>query len=389
MTNVIAVSLVIAFALMLIFLCYGLLQQKEQFQSPYNKGYDFQPNLGLNGDITPIEKSNSLYSHIIYRPKDIYAHSYGGNCTNELYPKRSSPYGKGEIAGPCCPDIGGKYYGMRPILTYEMIQDMVMELYKHITDRVPSQVDKKSLRFQNQFSDGDSFTEVMRYILGRINHTQAQLPIFKQYAKADTWGGDQFAYLNEQIFMLTATDPSKYSEQEQARMARKNNNNDVKYVVTFTLYMPLRSMSLDTKAVVIKHKNKYYIESIEFISQNVSQNESQNVPQGVSLDTDISQPEGVGQSSTPDWIYGNTLENKTFNLKGFHDPDESNNILIPGGVPEEFGEVLDKCDQGYLLNPAGSTGPRMKGGYQMDSNKFTAPVFPNFPNKDTQWNVRV
>lgn len=378
--TLLVVSLVIIFALIILFLVSSLFKTNNNKTEPF---VVFPRNLGLNGDLTPEEISNSLYSPIITRPKDIYAHSYGGNCTNELYPKSPSPHGKGEIAGPCCPDIGGKYYGMRPILTYEMIQDMVMEIYKHITDRVP--IDTTPLRFQNEFSDGDSYTKVMRYILNRINKTQAELPSFRKYAKADTWGGDQFAYLNEQIFMLTADDPQKFSQQEQAIRARTPYKGDVKYVVTFTLYMPLRSMSLDTKTVVIKHKNKLYIQSIEFVSQK----ESNDGIEGVSLDTDISQPQGTGQSSTPDWIYGNTIENKTFNLKGFHDPDESKNILIPGGVPEEFGDVLDKCDQGYLLNPAGSTGPRMKGGYQMDSNKFTAPVYPEFPNRDPQWNVRV
>lgn len=393
MAELLAFMIIIVFLVVTIVVCWGLrtISTPEHFTSQTENG-KYTPSKFYTTSPNKFEKANSLYSPIITRPRDIYAHRYGDRCTNQLYPKAASKYGKGEIAGPCCPDVGGRYYGMRPILTPEALQKMVKTLFEHVTQKVPSQVDQNRLKYQNQFCDSDSYSEVMKYVIRRLNQGQANLPIFKNYAKADTWGGDTFAYLNEEIFMFTEQNPAKFSDQEQAKRARKKNGQDTKYVLTFTLYMPLRSLSLDTTAILFRHKGKYYLNYIDFTTKS----ESRDGPMGVNVESfktgEILQPDMGGLppgQSTPNWIYGNALENKTFNLKGFHDPEESKNILIPGGVPEEYKSVLEKCDQGYLMDPAGSEGPRMKGGYQDNSNKLTAPVYPNFPNKNEVWNVRV
>lgn len=394
MVKLLAFMIVLVFFIITLFLIYGLnrtIKKPEHFTNQ-QAANTYNPSKFYTTSPNKFEKINSLYSPYVIRPKDTYAHSYGGRCTNVLYPKQSSPHGKGEIAGPCNPDVGGKYYGMRPILAPDTLEGMIQTIFKHITEKVPKSVKQSRLKYQNEFCDDNSYSEVMKYILLKINQAQNNLRVFKDYAKADTWGGDMFAYLNEELFMFTEQDPSKYTEQEQAMMARKKNKTDTKYVVTFTLYLPLRSLSLDTTAIVIGHKGKYYLKYIDFTSKKDDNSGAKATNVSGFKSGDIIQPDYDNlppQQNTPDWIYGNSLENRTFNLKGFHDPDESKNILIPGGVPDEYIPILEKCDQGYLMDPAGSDGPRMKGGFQNNSNKFTAPIYPNFPNKDEVWNVRV
>ena len=349
--------------------------KQEPFQSLSKNVYN--PSKFYTTSPNKFEKAHSLYSPFITRPKDLYAHKYDkvgqGRCTNELYPKASSPFGKGEITGPCKPDTGGKYYGQRPILNTSTLQSMIKEIFKSITTKVPKEVKQKKLIYQNQFSNAsmetngqevDSYTSVMKYILNQINRAQNNLQIFKDYSEADVWGGDTFAYLNEEMFMFTEQDPSKYNQQTQAMRARKASKKDTKYVVTFTLYLPLRSMSLDTTAIVIEHKGKYYIKYINFTTEQGVSAEGplegdEDTPEGVNLGEfksgSVMQPNMGGlppSQNTPNWIYGNSLENKTFNLKGFHDPDESNNILIPGGVPDEYNKA---CDMFFaMLLPAKS-----------------------------------
>lgn len=339
---------------------------------------------------TKFEKLASLYSPIITRPKDIVAPQYKGNCRNELYPSRTSPYGKGEMGQPCSPSVEAKYYAMRPILTPSGLQDMIKILFKYVTQKVPNSVNQNALKHQNQFCDGNNYTKLMKYIMERLNRAQANTTVFKDYAKSDTWGGDMFAYLNEQVFMFTEQDPSLFTEQEQAIRARKKLNVDTKYVVTFTLYLPLRSTSFDVTSIVIRHKNQYFLKYIDYTTKDKFYESGE--PETVNIEHAVVQPDADGlpsEQNTPNWIYGNTLENRTFNMKGFHDPDESKNILIPGGVPEEYARVLQECDQGYLMKPSNSSGPRFKGGFQSDNSTMAPPIYPNFPNESESWNVHI
>ena len=78
----------------------------------------------------------------------------------------------------------------------------------------------------------------------------------------------------------------------------------------------------------------------------------------------------------PQWIFGNTVENKTFNANGFHDPDNSKNILIPGGVPPEFEQYLENHKQAYLMK--GGSAMRLPGGY--DGNV----VYPDLAADDSE-----
>jgi len=282
---------------------------------------------------------------------------------------------------------------MRPLLTSHGYEAMLETLFEHITDPSPSSIDQNELVHQNEFCNGECYTQVMKFIMHKINNAKESLEIFKQYAKADTWGGEQFAFVNEQVFMYTKN-PQTGTEQDQAKKARYNNiNGPKKYIVTFTLYNTLRTTSTDIVAIIIEDKRQYYLDYINFATKKPS-----NWVQGQHISTKAGSSPGINlnnnnlppEQNEISWIYGNNIENTTFNLKGFHDPDESKNILIPGGVPEEFKNVLEQCDQAYLMKPAGTQGDRFKGGTGSNVINMEAPVYPMMPNKESiKWNIFV
>ena len=399
----ISLLILIAFLIATGFLCHNLKKPQENFtQKTINNNNHNDSDKRViakfyETPVTNLEKIDSLYSPFVTRPRDTVALKYNGNCTNELYPSSVSKFGKGEMSSPCCPEIPGKYYGMRPILTPEVYQDAIQSIFDKIengfTESKNSNTIEKAvtkLVHQNEFCNGESYSSVMKFIFDEINSYKDSIDFFKKYAKVDTWGGEQFAYLNEKVYMFTEQNPDKYSEQSQAKRARKTGNANTLYVVTFTLYNPLRSSSLDTTAAVVSFKGKFYITSIRFTTNtkiDPSRPMGQDIPSFKSGKIESNQDEGV--SSTPNWLYGNTIENKTFNLKGFHDPNESNNIIIPGGIPEEYTEILEKCDQAYLMKPAGGAGDRFEGGYQPNNPELAGPVYPDFPDKSSKWKVNV
>lgn len=384
--------IILIFLIITGFLTYCLYKENpnknENFSENFNERISDSPSVSkfYIEPINKLEKIDSLYSPFVTRPRDTVALKYNGNCKNELFPSQTSKFGKGEMASPCCPDIEGRYYGMRPILNPEVYQDAVQLIFNKIerSEKFPKDFDKKvsKLIYQNEFCNGDSYSSVMKFIFDKINQTKNSIEFFKKYAKADTWGGEQFAYLNEKVFMFTEQNPAVFSEQEQAKRARRKGRYDTRYIVSFTLYNTLRSNSLDTTAVVVHIDGKYYITNIRFTTNTKVKDDVK----GFELNSEIDQGDGV--SVTPNWIYGNTIENTTFNVRGFHDPVESNNILIPGGIPEEYIDVIEKCDQAYLMKPEGGAGSRFKGGYQSNNTEFVAPVYPNFPDKNESWSVR-
>ena len=377
-------SCIVIIVVIILIIAFGMIacQRTENFG---NISVKRAPVKFAHKNPTGPDLENQLYSPFLMRPPDIVAPKYGGRCTNELYPEATSSEGKGEMASPCNVDIEGRYYGMRPILSPDTTNAMIKGLFDKIVNDAVSipNVDQSELKYQNQFCDANSYSDVMKYVLKQINETQAKMPDFRRFAKSDTWGGDMFAFLNEEIIMMTEMNPDKFTEQAQAVRARKKNKHDTKYILTFTLYLPLRSLSLDTTAIIIRHRGKLHIVYMDFSTNKSTDGglQSANISPGK---TGGIHAEG-GISSTPEWIYGNQIENQTFNLKGFHDPDPSNNILIPGGIPEEYNQLLEKCDQAYLMDPSGGAGPRFKGGYQSDNQDLSSPIYPNFPNTDTKW----
>lgn len=331
--------------------------------------------------LTEFEKINSLYSPFIIRPPDIISRNSCGDPT-----KTGDLYTTTKGAFPCKTEVEGKYYAMRPILNPDTYQEMISILLESCVDK--EDFDQTKYKYPNEFSTGDSYTNVMRFILDKLNKSKTQLEIFKEYAKNDTWGGEQFAYLNEKVFAFTES-PPEGSQQQQAIDARKSSKIPTKYVISFTLHNTLRSSSIDIVAIVFFDGKKYHLVYINFATESPQNEGITSFSFGNFKSGSVSGPnkEYELEQSTPQWIYGNTIENKTFNLKGFHDPDGKHNFLIPGGVPEEYNDVLEKCDQGYLLNPANSVGDRFEGGYQSNSSVQSPNVYPDYPNKTQKWSV--
>jgi hypothetical protein len=364
--------------------------------SMYPKRIPLSGNLGATGspnspkELSTKIKANSLYSPIICRPPEHYGLNYSGQCTDELYPNQTSPFGKGEMAAPCKPQIESKYYAQRPIINFGSYEKMLTNLLNSIRDPVPEKGAVHNLKHPLEFCPGDCYTEVMNFIMNKINHAKKILPEFVNYAKNDTWGGEQFAFWNEKVFVFTRFSEQELSQQERAEIARydKNGGQDRKYIISFSLHNTLRSSSTDIIATAYKLENRLYLDKIKFATKTGN---PKNVPEGISIgrpgsvrgeinlnNNDLPVPE------VPQWIFKNTIESKTFNSSGSHDPDASKNITILGGTPPEFDEYLDNHSQAYLLNEGSTT--RLPGGY--DGNVVYPNMGPKGENKEPVWTVK-
>lgn len=353
-----AFFIIFIFLIITLFIMSGLYcpttKTTEKFTE--NKKDNFTTSKFYTYPLTKWEKVNSLYSPIICRPPENYSRTYSGNCRNFLYPKSTTSFGKGEMSAPCKPEIEAKYYAMRPLLTPETYNKMLQKVFNKISQKFSPDVKEWH---SNEFCNTECYGDLMKYIMEKINIASKE--VFSQYSKNDTWGGEQFAFLNEQVFTFTTTKPP-ISEQEQAYQARYGlNKGPKKFIVAFTLHNTLRSTSTDCIAIIYEIDGVKTLSNIEF-----STKKSTNW---------LANKEPISFQQSPSWIYGNNLENETFNTKGFHDPDPSKNITIPGGVPQEFKEILQKCDQAYLLKPSGNQGPRFKGApFGSNNINKTAPI---------------
>jgi hypothetical protein len=360
------------------------------WNTPFNRKLGATGSIGSSKELSTRIRANSLYSPIICRPPEHYGLEYSGRCTNELYPQQTSPYGKGEMAKPCKPSIEAKYYAQRPIINPNSYEKMLNELLLSIQEPVPGKYNIDDMTHPMEFCPNDCYTDVMKYIMKKINFAKKHLPVFKEFAKNDTWGGEQYAFWNEKVFVFTKHSESNLSQQERAEMARYNKNAGEarKYVVTFTLHNTTRSSSTDLVATVYEFENRKYITRIDFASRLHG---DPNAPDGVSIpragvrhgsvnlnNNDLPVPE------MPQWIFGNTVENKTFNANGFHDPDPSKNMLIPGGVPPEFEEYLETHEQAYLMK--GGSAMRLPGGY--DGNVVYPNLTPTGKDRTDKWVIK-
>jgi hypothetical protein len=330
----------------------------------------------VRSEYTPVDATSnvpSLYSPFIIRPPDIISRKLTNKCSGNAYSARTSNYGSGDMGQVCCPENEARNYAMRPILTPDAYHSLIENIFTTIKDQVPKGLISKNLVNEHEFGNNDNFSEIMKFVIHKINQAKDTLPIFKQYAKNDTWGGEKFVFINEQLFMFTEEDPNKYSEQEQAIIARSKFVKPAKYILTFTLVNTLRSISTDVIAIVYSEKGKYYLSSINFATASVTDDEKNKTNSGLDgFSFDGFKGHGINLNSEkmpegavpPDWIFGNTIENETFTSDGFHSPDSSKNVSISGGVPKEFDEFLNKCDQGYLTPQRNPQSTEFPGGYQ-------------------------
>lgn len=346
--------------------------------------------------LTQQEKKDSLYSPFIIRPLEGVTLDYSGQCTHELFPK-SSVHGKGEMGSPNA-GVEAKYYAQRPLLNPDEYHKMLELLFNHITKKSQKKLPnfireiQDLFIYQDQFSQGDTYSDVMKHIMKTINQSKKQVKELVEYAKKDTWGGENFGFLDQKVFSFSRYNSSQLSEQDRARLAN-DRNEPKKLVVNFDLYNTLRSTATNVNVSVFYFKGRYYIEHIDFSTKKTSSGGLE--PYSFSSDKqsiviDQSKNGYKDRNPTPHWIIANTIENTLFNNKGFHGTDDEN-IYIEGGVPDEFKEVLKNNPNGYLLkfNSGQNIG---NGGALFPSNgsKTNADITPNFPtSKLPRWRASV
>lgn len=350
--------------------------------------------------LTQQEKKDSLYSPFIIRPLEGVTLDYSGQCTHELFPK-SSVHGKGEMGSPNA-GVEAKYYAQRPLLNPDEYHKMLELLLNHITKKSQKKLPNfiREIQglfiYQDQFSQGETYSDVMKHIMKTINQSKKQIKQLVEYAKKDTWGGENFAFLDQKVFSFSRYNSSNLSEQDRARLANERNE-PKKLVVNFDLYNTLRSAATNVNVSVFYFKGRYYIEHIDFSTKKTSSGglepysfSSDKQSGGIVIDQ--SKNGYKDRNPVPNWIFGNTIENTLFNSKGFHGTD-SENYIINGGVPDEFKEVLKSNPNGYLMKfnsgqKLGNGGPLFPSS--PDSTGANANITPNFPTSELpRWRASV
>ena len=126
--------------------------------------------------LTQQEKKDSLYSPFIIRPLEGVRLDYTRHCTHELYPK-SSVHGKGEMGSPNA-GVEAKYYAQRPLLNPDAYHKMLELLFNHINEKSQKNLPnfireiQDLFIYQDQFSQGDTYSNVMKHILKIINQSK-------------------------------------------------------------------------------------------------------------------------------------------------------------------------------------------------------------------------
>ncbi len=356
------------------------------------------------GTLTKREKVDSLYSPFVIRPREINAQRFSGRCTNELYPNGyhigfTNKIAKGEMGSPDA-YIEARFYAQRPLLNPDQYYNMLSQMLKTVNSyhNVPDFIPKNLFIHQTEFSDGNTFSDVMKYIMKLINKGKKNTKSLKEYAKVDTWGGEQFAFTDQKMFSFSrynemnrengGINDSAQAEQDRAKNARRSGE-PRKLVVNFNLYNTLRNISTDVIATVYFAHGKYYFDNIELTTKK------ETCPwTPVNFGTksgNINLNNADSRAPVPNWIYGNTLENQTFNNKGFHDPN-GDNILIKGGIPEEYRQFIkqDNVKNSYWTKyynaqdlPGGPLFP------ETSTSKLNTKILPDLKNLSRSWTVNV
>lgn len=354
--------------------------------------------------LSKAQKKDSLYSPFVIRPREINALEYSGQCTNELFPHQTSPSGKGEMGSPNA-YVEARYYAQRPLLNpdqyYKLIENM-LQYIRNSYSNVPNSINKELFIHQDEFSEGNTYSNVMKFIMNIINQAKKKTKSMVEYAKVDTWGGENFAFIDQKVFSFSRYSNDTLSdtagrgdfaeiEQERAKFARTSKE-PKKLIVNFNLYNTLRNISTDVLAEVFYLHGKYYFSDIQITSKketnhikpvSISMNKTGNINLN---NNDLPGNRGP----TPQWIYANTMENQTFNSKGFHDPN-GENIFIQGGIPEEFKEIVKADPNAYMTKTYNAQD--LPGGplfAQTNIDNTNSRITPKFPQSaQPQWTVAV
>ena len=352
----------------------------EQIKKEGNPFYKQLQTPGWPPNLSESEKVQALYAPMITRPPFYVHQPYIAPCEEG----KNGLFSNSKFQIDCDPEVSAKYYANRPIINPDDYHQLLEFLFKNIAE--PFEMDTTTLVHSQMFSSGDDYSEIMKFVMNKINGGVSNLKPFVDYAKVDTWGGEQFAFLNEKIYSFTATDTASLPQQTQATLARYGDLDEpTKYVLSFTLYNTRRSVSTDVIAnILCPRKGENHLVSINFGTE--TPNDGGIRPYqwiengGINLNA-----QGIPDcNNEPQWIFGNTLENEFFNTKGFHDPNPSNNVIVEGGVPDSLNDVLNGCDQGFIME-CGSA-QRLHGGSGYPATQID--VIPKYPQQKI-WEVKV
>ena len=204
---------------------------------------------GWPPDLTESEKVQGLYAPIICRPPFNVHQPYDPPCEENA----NGLFSNQKMQTDCNPTVSAKYYANRPIVNPNDYHSLLEFLFNNVTD--PFTMPTKDLVHPQMFSESDDYSELMKFVMKKIDQGVETLKPFVDYSKIDTWGGEQFAFLNEKLYAFTREDTAALSEEEQARKARYGEyTGPVKYNIAFTLYNTLRSISTDVILVVLGEK---------------------------------------------------------------------------------------------------------------------------------------
>ena len=271
-----------------------------------------------------------LYSHIIKRP------------LQKNLRKCPSGQKKGDVTIPVDASVDSKHYGMRPILNSNNYHLLLEKMFNYVSTDI--EYDDSKFINHEEFSNENEYKLIMNFLMSKINTATKEIPEFKSYSQIDTWNGEQFVFLNEKIFIFQEKGLHKLTQQERVSLAKKSQNKDKKIIVHFNLYNTLRTTSTDVIAVLLLIDNNLFIKSMEFSSQkNEKWVDFASLSKKQNINTDCI------KKDTPSWIYGNVIENESFNCKGFKSEKDDENYTIKGGVPEELLQFLEKHEKTHLL----------------------------------------
>lgn len=237
----------------------------------------------------------------------------------------------------CDPSVASKYYGMRPVITYDEYQRWLYIIFDKIVDKSSeiSLLRKNQMVWEPVFCN-NSKSAIMNHIMGQVALAVSKSP---ELNNNGPYKVEQFFYTDEQIFQFAI---------------RNETGTQIYYDVVFNLYNPLRSMSSFVEVVMmldpltIVYANLVNKGSWKSTQETLDGISGYNVAKsGSNLQIDLT----PGPKPTQlEWSYGNTLLKQDFNEFGFFKDGE--NVKIKAGVPENLKNrmrTFEAESKSYLL----------------------------------------
>ena len=228
----------------------------------------------------------------------------------------------------CSPEISATYYGMRPIMQHSEYEGVLIDILSRIAK--PIEFEHSKFKHPMRFLQTNDEENLMKFIMKNINEAYRQNPKNEKYALQDTCDGEHFSYLNQTVYAFS-----------DKKMEGKKFPQEIRYVINFSLFNNHRYSSNDIIVEILKLGNVYHI-----ISALLGTYDVKTDVVGVGLNKSIDSSSLKESGNPPHWLYGNTVEDITFNKYGFY--EEGQNYTIKGGVPESLNEQLEEYSEQFL-----------------------------------------